>query len=107
MIAAAIFFSNQTIVKDKIAFITAGSQHIPSDPKADVLQVDTKPPLSSLVLGQYNFLVEEKGSGYKVTTLRNQTDQKELNNFSKQDTCRKATGEMIKSTMTGGSERIF
>ncbi|ASB91317.1 ABC transporter permease [Bacillus sonorensis] len=83
MIAAAIFFSNQTIVKDKIAFITAGSQHIPSDPKADVLQVDTKPPLSSLVLGQYNFLVEEKGSGYKVTTLRNQTDQKRIEQFFK------------------------
>ncbi|ATH94118.1 MDR ABC transporter permease [Bacillus glycinifermentans] len=83
MIGAAIFFSSQTIVKDKVAFITDDSLHIPSDPKIDVVQVDKKPPFSSLVLGQYNFLVEKKGSGYKVTTLKNETDQKRIEQFFK------------------------
>ncbi|HDX9579496.1 TPA: ABC transporter permease [Bacillus pseudomycoides] len=81
MIGISIYFSGQTLLKDTIAFVTDDPQSIPSDPRINIVQVDETPPLSSLVLGHYNYLVEKKGSSYKVTTLKTESDKKNIEQF--------------------------
>ncbi|WP_088066136.1 ABC transporter permease [Bacillus thuringiensis] len=81
MIGISIYFSGQTLLKDTIAFVTDDPQSIPSDPRINIVQVDETPPLSSLVLGHYNYLVEKKGNNYKVTTLKTESDKKNIEQF--------------------------
>ena len=78
MIGVAIYFSGQTLLKDTIAVVTDDAKDIPNDPRINIVQLDEKPPLSSLVLGHYNFLVEKKGKSYKVTTLKTESDKKSI-----------------------------
>ncbi|MBT2575509.1 ABC transporter permease [Bacillus sp. ISL-51] len=78
MIGAAIYFSGQTLLKDTIAVVADEAKDIPSDPRINIVQLDKKPPLSSLVLGHYNFLVEKKGESYKVTTLKTESDKESI-----------------------------
>ncbi|CAM4125048.1 ABC transporter permease [Bacillus mobilis] len=81
MIGISIYFSGQTLLKDTIAFVTDDPQNIPSDSRINIVQVDETPPLSSLVLGHYNYLVEKKGNNYEVITLKTESDKKNIEQF--------------------------
>lgn len=98
MIGVAIFFSGQTVLKDRIAFVTEDSNSLPSSSKLNIIPVDEKPTLAELVLGKYSFIVEQKGDTFNVTTLRSNADAKKIEHLF-------STGNLPKSYKGEDEER--
>ena len=83
MIAAAVLFAARTGMKANIALVTENPQGIPYSSKFKIEVMDKRPAESELLLGNYDFIVEEKTPGsYEVSTvIKNKADKETVENF--------------------------
>ncbi|GGH23487.1 ABC transporter permease [Paenibacillus segetis] len=82
MIGIAVLFSGESNTKAHIALV---SDHAPNMTQNDKLQIkvmNEKPAKSSLLLGKYTAIVEEKSDGsYEITTLKSEEEKEKIESF--------------------------
>jgi ABC-2 type transport system permease protein len=84
MIITAVLFAGREESKATVALVTAGNvENIPQNDKYIIEVMKEKPEISNLLLGHYDFIVEEKSSGhYEVeTVIKSTTDREKIENF--------------------------
>lgn len=82
-ILAAVLFAGRTEMKTKIALVSTDSHTITQSAKFEIDRMDKKPAYSDIVLGYYDFIVEDNGnSSYKVSTvIKSHADKEIVENF--------------------------
>lgn len=84
MIGLGVLFTDKADLKGNIAFVSEKAQSIPKDNRIKIDLLNKKPAASTLLLGKYIAIVEEKKDGsYNITTLKNEADKKIIENFFK------------------------
>jgi ABC-2 type transport system permease protein len=84
MIGVAVLFTGKANIKGHIALVSNNAQSIPKDNRIKIDVMNKKPAVSNLLLGKYIAIVEEKSNGsYDITTFKNETDKKIIENFFK------------------------
>lgn len=84
IIGIAVFFSGKMMMKQHIAIVSTHEYKIPQNDIVEVDVLNKRPATSSLLLGKYAAIVEEKSNGgYEITSIRSKADKQVVENFLK------------------------
>jgi ABC-2 type transport system permease protein len=82
MTMVSVLFSEKPNIKETIVLVSDNAKDIPNNYRFKIEIMSKKPAYSSLLLGKYTAIVEEKKDGsYKVSTLKNEIHKKVIEDF--------------------------
>lgn len=100
-IGIAVLFSAQTEMKLSIALVADHAPNLPRNDKYQIEVVEKRPAKSTLLIGKYAAIVEQKIDGsYEVRTIKSKADQEKIATFFN-------TGEMAKDVKRGVGANIL
>ena len=99
MIGVGVLFTEKVDIKGNIALVTDNEVNLPKDNRIQIDVMNKKPAISNLLVGKYIATVEEKNNGaYEVTTLKNDSDKRIIENFFK-------TGKILENNRNEQAEK--